>query len=142
GVGRRATMSIQDFRDRARRASNGRSRLVPVWRDDLLDAETPVAAFAKLRQGPFAFLLESAPAGGETWARYTFMGSAPRAAWKLKDGVVQDWTPVKGWHNDRRPADPLSDLETLLSDAEPIDTPDIGEFWGGGVGYVGYDVAR
>src|SRR6476661_869019 len=38
--------------------------LVPVWRDCLLDLCTPVAAFAKLRRGPFAFLLESAPAGG------------------------------------------------------------------------------
>ena len=92
----------------------GRPRLVPVWRDVLLDAETPVAAFAKLRDGPFAFLLESAPAGGETWARYTFMGTAPRAAWKLNDGVVQDWTPERGWHNERRPDDPLADLEALL----------------------------
>jgi anthranilate synthase component 1 len=117
-------------------------RLVPVWRDVLLDAETPVAAFAKLRHGPFAFLLESAPAGGETWARYTFMGTAPRAAWKLKDGVVQDWTPGRGWHNDRRPVDPLSDLEALLKDAEPVELPEIGEFWSGAVGYFGYDVAR
>src|SRR5438132_10397122 len=104
-------MSFDDFRDRARRAAGTATRLVPVWRDVLLDAETPVAAFAKLRTGPFAFLLESAPAGGETWARYTFMGSSPRAAWKLVDGIVQDWTPGNGWHNDRRPEDPLADLE-------------------------------
>jgi anthranilate synthase component 1 len=115
---------------------------VPVWQDALLDTETPVAAFAKLREGPFAFLLESAPAGGETWARYTFMGTSPRAAWKLKDGVVQDWTPRLGWHNDRRPDDPLSDLESLLCDAEPVELADIGEFWSGAVGYFGYDVAR
>jgi anthranilate synthase component I len=135
-------MSVAEFSDRARRGSQAGTFLVPVWRDVLLDAETPVAAFAKLRSGPFAFLLESAPAGGETWARYTFMGSAPRSAWKLKDGVVQDWTPARGWHNDRRPSDPLTDLETLLKDAEPIDVPEIGEFWSGAVGYFGYDVAR
>src|SRR6185437_10310549 len=93
-------MSVEEFRARARApvgsASEAwRPRLVPVWRDVLLDSETPVAAFAKLRHGPFAFLLESAPAGGETWARYTFMGTAPRAAWKLVDGVVQDWTPER-----------------------------------------------
>jgi anthranilate synthase component 1 len=56
--------------------------------------------------------------------------------------VVQDWTPELGWHNDRRPADPLSDLEARLKDAEPIDLPEIGEFWSGAVGYFGYDVAR
>jgi anthranilate synthase component 1 len=115
---------------------------VPVWRDVLLDTETPVAAFAKLREGPFAFLLESAPAGGETWARYTFMGSMPRSAWRLIDGVVEDWTPGMGWHNDRRPDDPLADLESLLKAVEPVDAPEIGEFWSGAVGYFGYDVAR
>ncbi len=135
-------MSIADFCDLARSVSGNRPRLIPVWRDVLLDAETPVAAFAKLRSGPFAFLLESAPAGGETWARYTFMGSSPRAAWKLAEGVVQDWTPDRGWHNDRRPADPLADLEALLCDAEPAVIPEIGEFWSGAVGYFGYDVAR
>ncbi|HEY4218825.1 MAG TPA: chorismate-binding protein [Gemmatimonadaceae bacterium] len=139
-------MSIDDFRARVRSAGSvdgaTSSRLVPVWRDVLLDRETPVAAFAKLRHGAFAFLLESAPAGGETWARYTFMGTAPRAAWKLMDGVVQDWTPDRGWHNDRRPADPLADLETLLKASEPVDVPEIGDFWSGAVGYFGYDVAR
>src|SRR4051812_46368376 len=108
-------MSAAEFIARARGAGGtGGARLVPVWRDVLLDTETPVAAYAKLRHGPFGFLLESAPAGGETWARYTFMGTAPRAAWKLDEGLVQDWTPERGWHNDRRPADPLDDLETLL----------------------------
>jgi anthranilate synthase component 1 len=135
-------MNVQDFCVRARRAAITAPRLVPVWRDVLLDAETPVAAFAKLRRGPFAFLLESAPAGGETWARYTFMGSEPRAAWKLDEGTVQDWTPERGWHNARRPADPLADLEGLLRDCEPVEVPEIGEFWSGAVGYFGYDVAR
>ena len=135
-------MSLDAFRTRVRQATKGRRLLVPVWRDVLLDAETPVAAFAKLRTGPFAFLLESAPAGGETWARYTFMGTAPRAAWRLMDGVVHDWTPSDGWHNERRPADPLADLEALLREYEPVDVPEIGEFWSGAIGYFGYDVAR
>jgi anthranilate synthase component 1 len=135
-------MSIENFRERARRGATSGARLVPVWRDVLLDSETPVAAFAKLREGPFAFLLESAPAGGETWARYTFMGTSPRSAWKLQDGVVQDWTAERGWHNERRPADPLTDLEALLRDREPIEIPEIGDFWSGAVGYFGYDVAR
>jgi anthranilate synthase component 1 len=135
-------MSMENFRERARRGTTTGARLVPVWRDVLLDSETPVAAFAKLREGPFAFLLESAPAGGETWARYTFMGTSPRSAWKLQDGVVQDWTAERGWHNERRPADPLTDLEALLRDCEPIEIPEIGDFWSGAVGYFGYDVAR
>src|SRR5688572_666657 len=103
-------LAVQSFDDFRSLASAG--GLVPVWRDCLLDAETPVSAFAKLRREPFAFLLESAPAGSETWSRYTFMGTEPSRAWRLRDGVVEDWTPSLGWHGARRPADPLSDLQS------------------------------
>jgi anthranilate synthase component 1 len=130
-------MSFDDFRARA---ENG--GMIPVWRDCLLDTDTPVSAFAKLRRGPFAFLLESAPAGGETWSRYTFLGTEPRGAWRLRDGVVEDWLPGEGWHNARRPADPLGDLRGLIDAYEPADVPDLGAFWSGAVGYFSYDVVR
>ncbi|MFL5580656.1 MAG: anthranilate synthase component I family protein [Gemmatimonadaceae bacterium] len=130
-------MTFEGFRELARAAT-----LVPVWRDCLLDADTPVSAFAKLRRGPFAFLLESAPAGGETWARYTFMGTEPRAAWRLRDGLVEDWTPEHGWHGARRPGDPIADLRAIVARERPADAPELGAFWGGAVGYFGYDVVR
>ena len=136
-------MSFAEFRERAREATSARGpALVPVWRDSLLDTETPVAVFAKLREQPFSFLLESAPAGGETWARYTFMGASPRSAWRLRDGVVEDWTPRRGWHGARRPADPLTDLDTILQRYAPANVPELGEFWSGAVGFFGYDVVR
>ena len=116
--------------------------LIPVWRDVLLDTDTPVSAFAKLRRGPFAFLLESAPAGGETWARYTFLGTEPRGAWRLRDGVVDEWHPQRGWHGARRPADPIADLGARLREYAPVTVPELGAFWGGAVGYFGYDVVR
>jgi anthranilate synthase component 1 len=116
--------------------------LVPVWRDVLLDADTPVAAFQRLRRGPFAFLLESAPAGGETWARYTFMGSEPHAAWRLRDGVVEDWTAERGWHGARTPADPMDDLRDILAQMPVAEAPEVGAFWAGAVGYFAYDIVR
>jgi anthranilate synthase component 1 len=116
--------------------------LVPVWRDVLLDADTPVAAFQRLRRGPFAFLLESAPAGGETWARYTFMGSEPHAAWRLRDGVVEDWTAEHGWHGARTPADPMDDLRDILAQMPVAEAPEVGAFWAGAVGYFAYDIVR
>src|SRR4051812_15493599 len=138
-------MTFAEFLERAADARQTAKRtLVPVWREVLLDTETPVSAFHKLRAdgGPFAFLLESAPAGGETWARYTFMGSAPWSAWRLNDGVVEDWTPGAGWHNPRKPKDPLADLEGLLTENAPMEIPEAGEFWHGAVGYFSYDVVR
>jgi anthranilate synthase component 1 len=116
--------------------------LVPVWRDCLLDADTPVSAFAKLRREPFAFLLESAPAGGETWARYTFLGTEPRRAWRLRDHVVDEWTPALGWHGAADVADPLGALRARVTEVEPADVPELGAFWSGAVGYFGYDVVR
>jgi anthranilate synthase component 1 len=135
--------SFDRFRALAATAQNtGRAHLVPVWRDTLLDTDTPVSAFAKIRRGPFAFLLESAPAGGETWARYTFLGSSPRSAWRLKGGAVDEWTPDRGWFGSRRPTDPLADLEDVVSRVPPLDVPEVGEFWSGAVGYFSYDVVR
>ncbi len=130
-------MSFEDFKHRAAKAA-----LVPVWKDCLLDTETPVSAFAKLRRGPFAFLLESAPAGGETWSRYTYLGTEPRAAWRLADGLIEDWTKERGWYNARKVPDPLADLAALIEKDNPADVPELGQFWGGGIGYFGYDIVR
>jgi len=130
-------VSFDRFREMAARGG-----LVPVWRELLLDTDTPISAFAKLRRGPFAFLLESAPAGGETWSRYTFMGTEPRAAWRLRAGVVEDWTAANGWHAARHVDDPIADLETLVTEFAAVAVPELGAFWGGAVGYFGYDVVR
>jgi anthranilate synthase component I len=136
---RTIVMNAAYERFRAHAAHGG---LIPVWRDCLLDGETPVSAFAKLRRGPFAFLLESAPAGSETWARYTFLGTEPRGAWRLTDGLVEDWSPEAGWHGARTPADPLEDLRALVARHEPVDVPELGAFWSGAVGFFSYDVVR
>ena len=130
-------MSFERFSEMAARGG-----LVPVWRELLLDTDTPISAFAKLRRGPFAFLLESAPAGGETWSRYTFMGTEPRAAWRLRDGVVEDWTAANGWYAARRVDDPIADLERIVTEFDAVPVPELGAFWGGAVGYFGYDVVR
>lgn len=131
------------FAARAREAAGAsQGALIPVWRDILLDGDTAVGAFHKLREGPFAFLLESAPAGGETWARYSFFGSSPRGAWRLLDGVVEDWSPSAGWHGARRPEDPFADLRAALTQQAVVEVPELGPFWGGAVGFFGYDVVR
>jgi anthranilate synthase component 1 len=140
-----SSSSDKDFASfRARIAAAGATlgALVPVWRDVLLDNDTAVAAFHRLRQGPFAFLLESAPAGSETWARYTFLGTTPRAAWRVTDGVVEDWSSSEGWHGKRLVDDPFADLRAIIAKHPPVDTPELGSFWGGAVGFFSYDMVR
>lgn len=134
-------MDFERFTTRAA-AIGSAGGVVPVWRDVLMDTDTPVSAFAKVRRGPFAFLLESAPAGAETWSRYTFLGTEPRGAWRFKNGVVEDWTPHAGWHGARRPADPLADLNARIEADRPAHVPELGAFWGGAVGFFAYDIVR
>ena len=117
--------------------------LVPVWKDCLLDTDTPVSAFAKLSRGPFAFLLESAPAGGETWARYTYLGTEPRCRVETRSTESSRTGPKRSVGIvARTPDDPLADLAVLVEGATPADVPELGAFWGGVVGYFSYDIVR
>ncbi|HET8656767.1 MAG TPA: anthranilate synthase component I [Longimicrobiaceae bacterium] len=115
--------------------------LVPVTRELLFDTETAVTAYRKLARPPFGFLLESV-VGGETWARYTFLGTEPRAAWRLVGSRLDHWSPEGGWSIGEESADPLGDLGALLDRHHPAAVPGLPRFWGGAVGFFGYDVVR
>jgi anthranilate synthase component I len=116
--------------------------LVPVARAFLFDRDTAVSAYHKLRRGPFAFLLESLM-GGEKWARYTFVGTAPRSAWRLEPGgLASTWSPAAGWSPPRPVADPLAELDGLLRAQRVAAVPGLPRFFGGAVGYIGYDAIR
>ncbi|MDZ4695813.1 MAG: anthranilate synthase component I, partial [Deltaproteobacteria bacterium] len=65
------------------RAYSGRGKLGFVFREMVVDAETPVSVFAKLGRGPYSFLLESV-VGGEKWANYSFVGVKAREVVRAK----------------------------------------------------------
>ncbi len=113
---------------------------IPVWCELLFDSDTAVTAYHKLRDGPFGFLLESV-VGGEQWARYSFLGSRPRTVWRLEGEELSLWTPAAGWRPLPSP-DPLADLLVRLRGAAPRPDPRLPRFWGGAVGYFGYDLVR
>jgi len=115
--------------------------IVPVVHECVLDADQPVAVLAKVARPPFAFLLESAE-GGERWARYTFLGTEPKEAWRYRDGSVSRWTAAAGWAAAGRTDDPMGHLASRLRALHPAPRPDLPRFFGGAVGYFGYDVVR
>jgi len=128
-----------DFATYAARAAMG--GIVPVLRELPADMLTPVTAYAAIARPPFAFLLESL-VGGERWARYTFMGTEPREAWRYRGGEVERWTAAEGWGAGTPAPDPLGHLAQRLRALKAAPAPGLPRFSGGAVGYLGYEVAR
>jgi anthranilate synthase component 1 len=119
-------------------ASQG--NLIPVYREILADMETPVSAFRKIDDGQTSFLLESIE-GGEKWARYSFLGSGPARIFRCRDRyfeVVSGNRIEQSGESD----DPLAELQALLAAYRPVEVPGLPRFFGGAVGYLGYDMVR
>ncbi len=115
--------------------------IVPVLREVVTDADTPVAAFAKIARAPFAFLLESL-VGGERWARYTFLGTEPREAWRYRTPQIERWTPATGWQAAGETRDPIAHLADRMRALPSVPLPGLPRFTGGAVGFLGYDLVR
>ena len=128
-----------DFTEFSRLADPG--RIVPVAIEIPFDLDTPVGAFSKLRQGPFSFLLESVE-GGERWARFSFLGSGPREAWRLDGSEIRRWAPGHGWGEAEPTEDPFGAFEDWITRYEPVHMPGLPRFWGGAVGFFSYDTVR
>src|SRR5688572_27611848 len=115
--------------------------IVPVTREVVTDADTPVAAFAKIARPPFAFLLESL-VGGERWARYTFLGTEPREVLRYRGPRIDRWTPATGWEAAGTTQDPIAHLADRMRALPTVTVPGLPRFTGGAVGYIGYDIVR
>src|SRR5450432_661131 len=119
----------------------GGSRLAFVYREVLADAETPVSAYAKLGRGPYSFLLESV-VGGDKWAAYSFVGVRPRAVVRARGQTVEVLTASDGAFRvvERVQArQPLRFLDEYLGKLAPVVPPGLPRFFGGAVGWLGYD---
>jgi anthranilate synthase component 1 len=113
--------------------------LIPVYREILADLETPLSAFLKLK-GNMGFLLESVE-GGEKWARYSFLGSNPSLT---IEGKGRNVTITKGKVREKVTFenDPLEVVSSELRKYRPVIVPGLPRFFGGFVGYIGYDTVR
>ena len=113
-----------------------------MYREILADLETPVSAFLKLRtQGAYDTLLESVE-GGETVARYSFLGGEPSLVFKSKGRDISIHTPGKKELKFKTTRDPLFELEKILKKFKQAPVKGLPRFCGGAVGYLGYDTVR
>jgi len=132
------TAYIPDFRQFCALAEHG--NLIPVFREVLADFETPVSAFAKIDQGPCAYLLESVE-GGEKWGRYSFLGSGSPILIQGSDRELV----LSGRSRHRKillQDDVLGGLRAIMAEYRPVQVPGLPRFCGGAVGYLSYDIVR
>jgi anthranilate synthase component 1 len=102
--------------------------VLPVYKSVIADFLTPVSAFLKLEKDrPYAFLLESVE-GGETVARYSFLGCDPFLITRYRKGQPSD--------------EFMQNLRATLQRFRSVTLPNLPPFTGGAVGYFGYDMVR
>ncbi|HEX6963980.1 MAG TPA: anthranilate synthase component I [Lacipirellula sp.] len=129
---------------------------VPVYRELLSDALSPVQAFARLDRGEAAGLFESV-IGGEKVGRYSFVASDPfllleargtKVTIRKRDGARsaskgESTISSEGWTREQLDApNPLEILRQQIQAVRVAHLPEFPPFIGGAVGYAGYDTVR
>ncbi|HLA51291.1 MAG TPA: anthranilate synthase component I, partial [Thermodesulfobacteriota bacterium] len=125
--------SLDGFIDKAKTGN-----LIPIFREIMADMETPVSAFKNIDKGGPVFLFESVE-GGEKWGRYSLLGVEPKVIFKSKGDNIEI---ISGSEKDTRKGDPITVLKEMLSGYRPVPAGDLPRFYGGAVGYIGYDMVR
>ncbi|HEY8393064.1 MAG TPA: anthranilate synthase component I family protein [Capillibacterium sp.] len=113
-------------------------RFIPVYSEEFNNAETPVTLFAKLTEGKGRFLLESAEQGNQTGG-YSFIGWQPLMTFTATGRELTLTTPVR---STVRLGEPLAIVKEELDTLRVPSFPELSPFYGGAVGYIGYDYVR
>jgi anthranilate synthase component 1 len=126
------------------RAAYEQGRGALVWRHDIADLLTPVAAFLKAAHGrPFSFLLESVE-GGAVRGRYSVIGMAPDLIWRCDGGRASINRTAQDDLTAFEPVDvpPIESLRALIAETR-LEVPEgLPPMTGGLSGYLGYDMVR
>ncbi|MDA8088660.1 MAG: chorismate-binding protein [Nitrospiraceae bacterium] len=117
-----------------------KGNLIPVYKEAFADTITPVTAFLRLGERP-SYLLESV-IGGEKWARYSFLGLSPKVTIQARGNKME--VNRQGEILKLETADPLEEVRKFLGAFRPALSEKAGlpRFYGGFVGYLGYDMVR
>src|SRR5436305_14487751 len=96
--------------------------VVPVYTDLMADFETPVSAYAKLKEAGPSYLLESVE-GGEQLSRYSFIGCRPRKVFICGAETTEIRIPGRPAQTVPTPADPLTLIEQEMRGYRPVLPP-------------------
>ncbi len=126
-------LSFEEFSELAKNYN-----VIPVFKEILSDMDTPLSVFSKISAPDrFNFLLESVEKG-ENVGRYSFIGSSLPVYVRTKKNYAEFYN--KGHIKFKETTDPIDNLKEILTNFKPAKVKDLPPFWGGMVGYIGYDV--
>ena len=114
--------------------------MIPLCRRVLADTETPIRLYARVKDRPFSFLLESVE-GGRHWSRYSFIGYDPVFTMRGR-GQEVILTGRKSRIQKTVTKSPFSFLASKLEQYRSPVYKDFPPFLGGTVGYTGYETVR
>jgi len=116
--------------------------VIPVYKQINADLDTPVSAFLKIKKSKYAFLLESVE-GQEKIARYSFLGSNPYLIFESKDRLIHlNYCQYKIKKSFITKSHPLDEIKKIMQDFKAVQLRNLPRFFGGFVGYMGYDAVR
>jgi len=119
-----------------------KGNVIPVYMEVNADMDTPVSAFLKIKQGDYSFLLESVE-GQEKIARYSFLGTNPSMIFKSKGRQIEIIEPGKNKSRSFATKEtPLDEIKKIMQDLRGVELAGLPRFYGGFVGYIGYDTVR
>ncbi|MBP7217082.1 MAG: anthranilate synthase component I [Candidatus Omnitrophica bacterium] len=119
-----------------------KGNVIPVFKEINADLDTPVSAFLKMERGDYSFLLESVE-GQEKIARYSFLGSNPSMVIASKGRHMEIINPQAGKRQKRLMSTSILDeVRAIMGEFKTVGVPGLPRFYGGLVGFIGYDVVR
>jgi len=113
--------------------------IIPVFKEMAADLETPLTVYLRIDNPEYSFLLESIE-GGEKAARYSFLGRQPVSTFSYENGTAT--VDFKGKKTSKKTTDPFAELKAMFARFNPAKVKGLPEFFGGAVGYVGYDTVK
>jgi len=115
--------------------------LIPVYKEYMVDTETPTSIF--LKAGGLKkemFLLESME-GLKKLSRYSFIGVGSSSLIKFENEVFTMKTSGKEVLKVKTKS-PLEELEKVINEYRLYKNPELNHFVGGAVGYLSYDLVK
>lgn len=125
-------MKFADFKKYAQEGN-----LIPVYREQLADLETPVSVLSRFTEDENVFLLESVE-GGERFGRYSFIGINPSAVFVVRKGKAY----IQNADGEKLVGDGVTALREIMKKYRAIQLPELPPLFGGAVGYFSYETVN